>query len=497
MPQRLLLEGADLEALMLRAREEYGPEVRVVKADKVRTGGVLGFFAREKYELTLEISDEVAGAALAAGRAGELGSGAVVAAARSRDEAADAQLAEEIADAKAAREAMLADAAAPRAVATNAAVAEPGRQDAAAQRVQDVAQTAEPTDMAQFDELVLQLTEQAATARAEAPARVAGRARPRAFAPATFPGIDRDEAVVLRPALPATDPAPTDPASADPAPTGTNGSIRTGEGPYRGTNGAIRTGDGVVAGADAVAGDDGEAGVVVNRWGVFTDVATAVATECTAPALLALGVPARFVSGFADLDTPVPLLDVVARFGTPPVRRPQAGDVLLIAGPADKAVAVATQVAAWVGVPRQAVMLAGEIDAIRGHGRRIRTSDQARVVRRRAEEAARLGDPTIVALGIAPGRRGAAAAAELFAAVEADTTWAIVDGTKRASSYAGDLKLLGEHRNVDALAVVGISDAQAPGAVLDAPLPAAWMDGLPATGVVWAALLGERIAARE
>ena len=118
-------------------------------------------------------------------------------------------------------------------------------------------------------------------------------------------------------------------------------------------------------------------------------------------------------------------------------------------------------------------------------------------MRRRAQEAARFGDPTIVAFGVAPGRKGAAAAAHLFAAIEADTTWAVVDATKRAANYAGELKLLGEHRKVDALAAVGIADAQAPGAVLDAPIHAAWMDGLPATGVVWAAMLGERIAARD
>lgn len=54
---RLQLDGPDLEELLVRARHEYGSDVRIVKADKVRTGGVGGFFARELYELSIEIDE--------------------------------------------------------------------------------------------------------------------------------------------------------------------------------------------------------------------------------------------------------------------------------------------------------------------------------------------------------------------------------------------------------------------------------------------------------
>jgi len=233
---------------------------------------------------------------------------------------------------------------------------------------------------------------------------------------------------------------------------------------------------------------------VLHKWGVFTDVATAVTTKCTVPALLALGVPRRFTRAFEDLNAPVPLLDVVAGFGVPPMRRPEPGDLLVIVGPAAEALAVSRQVAAWMGMPAESVVLAGEIDAIRGHGRRIRTAQEAKAARRRADKVAALGEPLIVALGIGPGRRGAAAAAPMVAAFEADTTWAVVDATKRAAVTEPGVKLLAEQARVDAIAAVGLADAQAPAAVLDASLPIAWMDGLPAASVVWAALLGERIA---
>lgn len=57
MSKRLLLEGTDLEALMIRVRAELGPRARVVKAERVRSGGVGGFFAKERFELTVDVPD--------------------------------------------------------------------------------------------------------------------------------------------------------------------------------------------------------------------------------------------------------------------------------------------------------------------------------------------------------------------------------------------------------------------------------------------------------
>ncbi len=56
------LDGPDLEELLVRARDEYGDDVRIVKADKVRSGGIGGFFAREHYELSIELDDVSDGA---------------------------------------------------------------------------------------------------------------------------------------------------------------------------------------------------------------------------------------------------------------------------------------------------------------------------------------------------------------------------------------------------------------------------------------------------
>ncbi len=58
MATTLLLEGDDLEALLARARAEGGPHARIVRAEKLRHGGVMGFFAKEKFEVALEVPDE-------------------------------------------------------------------------------------------------------------------------------------------------------------------------------------------------------------------------------------------------------------------------------------------------------------------------------------------------------------------------------------------------------------------------------------------------------
>lgn len=508
MPQQLLLEGQNLEALIVRARKEYGPSARVVRAEKVRAGGFLGFFTREHFELTVEISDADIAEAAATKAPTEV--------VRSTG-ADDAAFAAEIADARAAREAMLAGSLSD--YGDHAVESRPGHTPASrlfADELTTVPTTAPQAagDRLEFDRLVLSLTEEAEAS--EAPAQPAAREQATETAPPSAHAPSATRAFV-----PATFPTAVRHASGTPI---VDTETRVGAAAFREDAGAQESRERAAEGRVMTAAPGGPGGgarglpiepmgdghdeaprrsvpaprpdgVVLHRWGVFTDVASAVATHCTVPALLSLGVPMRCVEDYADLGTPVPLLDVVARFATPPVRRPEPGDLIVVAGPAEHALAVAKQLAAWVGLAPTSVVLAGEIDAIRGHGRRIRDESQARGLRGRAEKAGQLGEPTIVALGVAPGRRGAASSAPLLAAFEADTAWAVIDATKRPSVYEPSVRLLGGEGRIDGLAAVNVSDAQAPCAMLDASLPVAWIDGLPAAGVVWAALLADRIAA--
>ena len=56
-PMRLLLEGPDLPSLLEQIRTKYGPQARILEAEKIRRGGVAGFFAQERFCIQVEIPD--------------------------------------------------------------------------------------------------------------------------------------------------------------------------------------------------------------------------------------------------------------------------------------------------------------------------------------------------------------------------------------------------------------------------------------------------------
>lgn len=57
---RLSHEGTDLAELTARMKKTYGPEMRVVKTERIRDGGVMGFFAKERYRLTIDVPQPAA-----------------------------------------------------------------------------------------------------------------------------------------------------------------------------------------------------------------------------------------------------------------------------------------------------------------------------------------------------------------------------------------------------------------------------------------------------
>ncbi|WP_432572527.1 hypothetical protein [Kineococcus sp. SYSU DK005] len=58
MSTHLLLEGPDLQDLLAQVRHDHGDAARVVRAERIRSGGVAGFFTKERYEVTVEIDDD-------------------------------------------------------------------------------------------------------------------------------------------------------------------------------------------------------------------------------------------------------------------------------------------------------------------------------------------------------------------------------------------------------------------------------------------------------
>ncbi|MFN3865833.1 MAG: hypothetical protein ACK4MD_03865 [Demequina sp.] len=399
MAQLLLLEGLDPSAILQRAHEDYGPGVSVVQAERIRTGGVLGFFARETYALTLEVPD---------GPGPQVEAGVLMTA--------------ELADVERARRELT------------------GSHHAPVRRGADA--RAASAGAAAFDAALAEVLAGAAEAH--------GTTDPaaRVFAPATFPAVEAARVLTVGSA---------------------------GDGPA----------------ARASADEQRAAGMMLHAWGLQHERVQAVTLGPSVAQLLRLGVPARLLPADARTDTRVPIHEVVAGLAVPRVRRLGPGDVLVVVGEPDAAHRVAMQVAFWARVPAAGVVFAGQCPAVPGHGRRVLTPASAARTRARAEEA---GRPLVVSLGTAKGRPGVEVAAGLIAAFGPCATWGALDVSRHDPVREEVLCALTDSARCDAIAAVGLAEAQAPASILDGPLPVAWIDGVPASSVAWAAMLGERVA---
>lgn len=58
MPTRIVVEGPQLEPLLQQVADEYGGRATIVSANKVRSGGLGGFFAKQRFELSVEVADD-------------------------------------------------------------------------------------------------------------------------------------------------------------------------------------------------------------------------------------------------------------------------------------------------------------------------------------------------------------------------------------------------------------------------------------------------------
>ena len=423
MPTRLLLEGADLAELMVHVRAEFGPTARIVRAERVRTGGLAGFFARERYELTIDVPDAppppttglLRRRGVTVGSAGSGGGAAGIDALLDAADAADAGP----------------DGFGPPG-SDVLAPARPGSVPDAPPRVS----TGEESFASVLEQMRAMTGAVAPDHHLEVP--------PPAAAP---PAAGRTFEPAAPPVLPA--PAPV-PAAERLTPAAAPGAV-----------------PGAVRGAGPASGGVPRA------------------------ALAELGVPAPLLAAVGD--GPVELARLLAAVpAAPPVPR-DPGTVLVVAGPPEDAARVAELLALRSG--SGPVVLAGDADGSAGSagaaaGRRLTTP--AAASRWRAELPAADG-VTLVALGVRPGRAREDAAAELLAALGPDQAWGVVDARSKTRDCARWIAGVGARRPLDALAVGGLFDTSEPGTVLGLGVPVAWIDGVPASRVAWAAALGEHL----
>lgn len=447
MSRRLLLDGEDLRSLMLRVRDEMGPDAKIVKAERIRTGGIAGFFARERYELTVEVPERPrrlprrpspAHPDADSAPAGPSGIDALLAAA---DAAEAAPALEGAAPREPAPPSAPTQPAAPQVSTAGGSFAEvlssmrqivgPGPGDPEAPTV---APDDEPSDD-------------------DAPSERSVVVR-QAMVPPDLPravGLDLSVPGSAAPAV------PTAPGATPSGATGRDAS-------------PVPTAEAVTAPPDE-------------------DVPADLHGSSVA-ALLELGIPTRLLAGFTDQQAPVALSQLVRQFERPPVVRLVPGAVIVVAGPQEIALRTATQMAHRAGLEPTDVVLAGSVEAVPGHGRRLQTA--AAVTRFRGKVP--LEVPTVVVLGVGRGADDWAEAAELLAALRPDEAWAAVDARLKPVEQRRWLRAVGVRRAFDAVAASSTFEAQAPGTVLNLGFPVGWVDGLPASPVVWAAVLSERMA---
>src|SRR5450830_115322 len=353
---------------MVHVRAEFGPTARIIRADRVRSGGLVGFFARERYELTVDVPDEPF--------------------------------------------------ARPRAMRS------------------PVPAMAGPVGL---DALL------AAADAAEARTQIGGSGP-----------------------LPRSAPDPTAPV------------VSTGADAFASVLEQVRA----MTGAQGLTADVEIPAPPARVFEPMVPEQVAAPVGTNRAALLDLGVPERLLAGIAE---PAPLSVLLANVpGAPDLPR-APGSVVVVVGPGRDAESVGAQLAERLRLAPTSLVVAGEGAPSTGRVRRL--TDPSAAARWRVMPDG--GQIRVVALAVGPDARDRAVAAEMLAVLDPHQVWGVVDARTKPRDSVRWITDVGDRRRVDALAVRGLFETTQPGTVLDLGVPVAWFDGIPATGVAWAAALSQ------
>ena len=441
MPTQLQLEGAELEPLLARVRAEHGSSARIVSAEKVRTGGVGGFFAKAHFEITVEVDDPVPTAP-------------------AQRPTSILDLADEVSAVERTSAAAVSTESTSFAAVLARLGATAGEPDPAPAAV--VPQQRRPVSPQQPRRTT---PRPQADAPAPTPTPAPTPRRRRTDAPALKPSPGR--AVAVRPTASSgvrTVPAP---GTARPAP-GTAVAVRP-----RGT----------------VATRPPTAGTAPNRVarsaGALATAARQVpARHAEAAAQLAgLGLPDHLRPTAAVADLHAALVQSLRTLPKPPRLAARAGSVVAIVGPQSAARELAAQMADELGIPRSAVVSASASSS------GLRTTAQART---RRQAWSRRRHATIVVVDTPLTAAGALRARALLDALEPASTWAVVEATRKPRDVGAWTRAVGR---VDALALTAVDETADPAAVLELGIPVSRLGARKATPALWATLLTDRVAA--
>jgi hypothetical protein len=471
----LLLEGADIQSLLAQVRAEHGAGAKIVSADRIRAAGLLGMFSRQRYELTVEIDkldgDTPAPAAVDGPTPDPTGSPSPGAAPYFRAGLPTATVA---------YQASLVDAGQPIQAPTGptgptgpAVLGRTGRpaptSTADTNPADALVALVEDRERQQFRYATADGT--AAITSAPNPA-VPVSAEAAAFADVlanfSIPGWSAPE-----PFIPPAAAAPLELASAP--------RRRPVQRPILPADNALAT----------LATDHLPTAMPADSVLIPPYRSTPLPTDAPLTAMLArLGVPAELSGRATGHDSYRAIVKILRLLPAPPAAPTEAGDVLLIVGEVDGAVATAHTVTTSLGLAKTNVLIASASFAWThtSASQRLISGDQA--AKRVAELRDRVDAPLIVAVAAPVDGSDAGLVRSVIDNVEATAIWGVVDATRKTADSA---RLLADIGRVDAIAVRAWALTGDPATVLQLGIPVALLDGQVPTPYLWADLLCRRL----
>ncbi|HET6529337.1 MAG TPA: hypothetical protein VFH03_01785 [Actinoplanes sp.] len=475
----MLLEGPAIEPLLAQVRDEYGSGVRIISADKVRSGGFGGFFAKQHYELSVEVPDNNEERTNMAARK---------APAPAPEEPADSleQLLAraESNDRIAPEEPPPADPPEPAVASEKQAGRDAGMEDteAAAGR-RDLSENA-----AAFAELMAGLD-----AANHIATSVPHRPSPR---PKLGPGqATTEDTPTVRPFRPAT--ATGSPINAGGGlrplpPVPSLAELMGGLGVSETETPAFQPAKPPPTPARSAAAAYGlNQPAVKEEEPAAPPVLRPVHTDPVIRNLISVGMPEAMAAQITGGDTYAGVLTALAARPAAPGIPDGAGEILVLAGDLAHAVPIGKELLAQTGTDQSHLLLAGASAAGTGlHSSRVIPDPKSAAAR--AEKLQATDAPWVVVLDAPVGGTDPIWVNDMCDALGATAVWAVVDATRKTADTARHLRTLGE---VEALIVHSVDLTADPATVLGLDLPIYSLDGKPATPHAWAAMLCARIAA--
>ncbi len=221
------------------------------------------------------------------------------------------------------------------------------------------------------------------------------------------------------------------------------------------------------------------------------------------PGLAALGLPAGLLpertvlsclealstSDDAQTYVEVALTSALQQLPEAPLPPQRPGSLLVIAGELDRALECAAALADREGIDLDTIVVASQARHRRGVASRqlVASPDQAADL---AERSRRLPHALIVALHAPVSAEPDRWATRMLAALAPTAVWGVAGATHKSEDLAAWADGLG---GFDALALEDISATSSPADVLAAGIPVASLDGRHATPALWAALIAARL----